>query len=99
MAWFQGAVESVSIGEVNISLSQSLRKLEIHAFSKNPKIHVQVCDLEVVMRESTKGSQKTKTKKSRTGKGRGKLTLLAKIARFISISVADLNVKVKKLTS
>lgn len=94
-AWFQGAVESVSIGEVNISLSQSLMKLEIHAFSKDPKIHAQVCDLEVVMRESTKGSQKNKTKKSRSGKSKGKLMLVAKIARFISVSVTDLNVKVK----
>ncbi|KAL9684811.1 hypothetical protein QQ045_022252 [Rhodiola kirilowii] len=92
----KGAVESVSIGEINISLSQSLKKLGIHAFSKDPKIQVQVCELEVAMRASTKGLQKTKTRKSRTGNGRGKLMLVAKIARFVSVSVTDLNVKTPK---
>uniref|UniRef100_A0A7N0UUA0 FMP27/BLTP2/Hobbit GFWDK motif-containing RBG unit domain-containing protein n=1 Tax=Kalanchoe fedtschenkoi TaxID=63787 RepID=A0A7N0UUA0_KALFE len=92
----KGSVESVSIGELNISLSQSLMKHGIRSFSKDPKIQVQVCDLEVVMRATTKGSQKTKTRKSRSGKGKGKLMLVGKIARVFSISVTDLKVKTPK---
>lgn len=55
-----------------------------------------ICDLEVVMRPSSKSSKKTKTHKSRSS-GRGKWKVVANTARFLSVSVTDMVVKVSLL--
>ncbi|CAL5349506.1 unnamed protein product [Camellia sinensis] len=47
-----GAVESVSVGEIRVSLRQSLVKLGVGFISKDLKLQVVICDLEVVMRPS-----------------------------------------------
>ncbi|KAF2299809.1 hypothetical protein GH714_003547 [Hevea brasiliensis] len=93
----KGAVESVSVGEIRLSVRQSLVKLGVGFFSRDPKLQVLICDLEIVMRSSSRGSQKTKAQKARTrNSGRGKWMVLANIARFLSVSVTDLVVKSPK---
>ncbi|XP_050212895.1 protein SABRE isoform X2 [Mercurialis annua] len=95
----KGAVESISVGEIRLSLRQSLVKLGAGFLSRDPKLQVLICELEVVMRPSSKGSQKTKTRRPRSrnsGSGRGKWMVLANIARFLSVSVTDLVVKTSR---
>ncbi|OMO57566.1 hypothetical protein COLO4_35270 [Corchorus olitorius] len=97
----KGAVESILVGEIKLSLRQSLVKLGFGILSKDPKLQVVICDLEIVLRPSTKSSQKAKSRKPRTsgkGKGRGKWMVVANIARFLSVSVTDLVLKTPKAT-
>jgi hypothetical protein len=83
----QGAVESVSVGEIKLSLRQSLVKLGVGFISRDPKLQVLICDLEVVMRPSNKSPGKKKTRKSRAS-GRGKWMIVGNIARHL-ISLCD----------
>lgn len=97
----QGAVESVSVGEIRLSLRQSLVKLGIGFISRDPKLQVLICDLEVVLRSSTKGAPKARSRKSRSSgtsgtSGRGKWMVVANMARFLSVSVTELVLKVIK---
>ena len=95
----QGPIESVSLGEIRVSLRQSLVKLGVGFLSRDPKLQVLICDLEVVTRTTksnkgpTKGTQKSKTRKTRSA-GRGKWMVIANVARFLSVSVTDLALKV-----
>uniref|UniRef100_A0A803LK69 FMP27/BLTP2/Hobbit GFWDK motif-containing RBG unit domain-containing protein n=1 Tax=Chenopodium quinoa TaxID=63459 RepID=A0A803LK69_CHEQI len=99
----KGPIESVSIGEIRLSLRQSLVKLGVGFLSRDPKLQVLICDLEVVTRTTksnkgtTKGTQKAKTRKPRSA-GRGKWMVIANIARFLSVSVTDLSLKTPKAT-
>ena len=93
---FQGAVESILVGEIKLSLRQSLVKLGAGIISKDPKLQVLICDLEIVLRPSSKSSQKAKSRKPRTS-GRGKWMVVANIARFLSVSIMDLVLKVTGL--
>lgn len=96
----KGAVESISIGEIRLSLRQSLVKLGVGIFSRDPKLQVLVCDLEVVMRASNKSTQKSRSRRSHgSGRGgRGKWMVVANMARFLSVSVTELVVKTPKAT-
>ncbi|KAJ0254517.1 Protein SABRE [Hirschfeldia incana] len=93
----KGAIESVSAGEIKLSLRQSLVKLGVGFLSRDPKVQVLICDLEVVMRSTTsiKNVSKAKSRKPRNS-GRGKWMVVANIARFLSVSVADMVVKTRK---
>ncbi|KAL5559945.1 hypothetical protein UlMin_036156 [Ulmus minor] len=91
----KGAIESVSVGEIKLSLRQSLVKLGVGFISRDPKLQVLICDLEIVMRPSTKSTSKAKTRKSRAS-GRGKWMVVANIARYLSVSVTDLVLKMPK---
>ncbi|KAF8100507.1 hypothetical protein N665_0222s0006 [Sinapis alba] len=93
----KGAIESVSAGEIKLSLRQSLVKLGVGFLSRDPKVQVLICDLEVVMRSSTstKNVHKAKSQKPRNS-GRGKWMVVANIARFLSVSVSDMVVKTRK---
>jgi hypothetical protein len=52
------------------------------------------------MRPSSRGTQKTKTQRPRPRtSGRGKWMVLANVARFLSVSVTDLAVKVSIFNS
>ncbi|XP_027353731.1 protein SABRE isoform X2 [Abrus precatorius] len=93
----KGAVESVSVGEIKLSLRQSLVKLGVGFISRDPKLQVLICDLEVVMRPSNKSPGKKKTRKSRAS-GRGKWMIVGNIARYLSICVTDLVLKTPKYT-
>ncbi|KAJ4830314.1 hypothetical protein Tsubulata_011289 [Turnera subulata] len=96
----KGSVESVSVGEIRLSVRQSLVKLGAGFLSRDPKLQVLICDLEVVLRPSNKSAKKVKTQKARPqNPGRGKFMVLANIARFLSVSVTDLVVKVLILVS
>ncbi|KAL3504883.1 hypothetical protein ACH5RR_034724 [Cinchona calisaya] len=97
----KGALESVSIGEISLSVRQSLVKIGVGIFSRDPKLQVLICDLEVVMRASNKSTYRKKTRKSRASgrvSGRGKWMVVANIARFLSVSVTELVVKTPKAT-
>ncbi|CAH8392543.1 unnamed protein product [Eruca vesicaria subsp. sativa] len=93
----KGAIESVSAGEIKLSLRQSLVKLGVGFLSRDPKLQLLICDLEVVMRppNSEKNVSKAKSQKPRNS-GRGKWMVVANIARFLSVSVADMVVKTRK---
>ncbi|CAJ1974051.1 unnamed protein product [Sphenostylis stenocarpa] len=93
----KGAVESVSVGEIKLSLRQSLVKLGVGFMSRDPKLQVLICDLEVVMRASDKTPGKKKTRKSRAS-GRGKWMIVGNIARYLSVRVTDLVLKTPKST-
>ncbi|XP_020218640.1 protein SABRE isoform X1 [Cajanus cajan] len=93
----KGAVESVSVGEIKLSLRQSLVKLGVGFISRDPKLQVLICDLEVVMRPSTKSPGKKKTRKSHAS-GRGKWMIVGNIARYLSVCVTDLVLKTPKCT-
>ncbi|RXH92588.1 hypothetical protein DVH24_033484 [Malus domestica] len=100
MTWLSkgGAVESVSVGEIKLSLRQSLVKL-FGFISKDPKLQVLICDLEFVMRPSSRSTAKAKPRKPRTTKansGRGKWMVVANIARYLSVSITDLVLKMPK---
>ncbi|XP_019083145.1 PREDICTED: protein SABRE-like isoform X1 [Camelina sativa] len=94
----KGAIESVSASEIKLSLRQSLVKLGVGFLSRDPKVQILISDLEVVMRSSTSTTnlQKAKSQKSRTS-GRGKWMVVANVARFLSLSVADMVVKTRKV--
>lgn len=94
----QGAIESVSVGEIRLSLRQSLVKL-FGFISKDPKLQVLICDLEVVMRPSGKSTRKIRSQKARSSgnSGRGKWMVVANMARFLSVSISDLVLKVTLL--
>lgn len=91
--YFQGAIESVSIGEVKLSLRKSLVKLGFSVISRDPKLQLLICDLEVFIRPSEKTLKTTTTQRPRSA-GRGKWMVVANMARFLSVSVTELVVKV-----
>ncbi|CAL5394798.1 unnamed protein product [Camellia sinensis] len=93
-----GAVESVSVGEIRVRLRQPLVKLGVGFISKDPKLQVLICDLEVVMRPSGKSTQKSRSRRSRSS-GRGKWMVVANMARFLSVSINELVVKCVVATS
>ncbi|XP_018439446.2 protein SABRE isoform X2 [Raphanus sativus] len=93
----KGAIESVSAGEIKVSLRQSLVKLGVGFLSRDPKLQVLICDLEVVMRSSTSTNNVPKPKRQKPrNSGWGKWMVVANIARFLSVSVADMVVKTRK---
>ncbi|KAJ8440081.1 hypothetical protein Cgig2_025280 [Carnegiea gigantea] len=98
----KGAVELVSIGEIKLRLRKSSVKLGA-GVSKNPKLELSICNLQIVLRVSkskkgtSKRTQKTKKNKPRSsgkGKGKGKWKLIANIARFFSLSLTKFVLKV-----
>ncbi|XP_057773183.1 protein SABRE-like [Salvia miltiorrhiza] len=93
----KGAVESISVGEIRLSLRQSLVKLGVGFMSRDPKLQVLICDLEIVIRSSKKIPQKARSRKSRSS-GRGKWMVLVNMARFLSVSISDLVLKTPKAT-
>lgn len=90
---FQGAVESVSIGEIKLSFRKSLVKLGFSFISKDPKLQLLICDIEVIMRSSEQRKRTSKHRKSRST-GKGKWLVITSMARFLSVTVTDLVVKV-----
>ncbi|WOL08896.1 protein SABRE isoform X1 [Canna indica] len=94
----KGSIESLSVGEIKLSFRKSLVKLGFGFISRDPKLQLLICDLEVVIRPSQQ--RKTVNKVGKVEKprsaGKGKWMLLTSIARFLSISVTDFVVKVPK---
>ncbi|KAK4354747.1 hypothetical protein RND71_026941 [Anisodus tanguticus] len=96
----KGAIESISIGEIRLSIRQSLVKRRAGLISRDPKLHLLICGLKVVMRASSKSSKKTSSKSKRSRKprklGRGEWMVIAYIARFLSVSMTETVVKTPK---
>ncbi|KAG6398690.1 hypothetical protein SASPL_140157 [Salvia splendens] len=88
----KGAVESISVGEIRLSLRQSLVKLGVGFIARDPKLQVLICDLEIVFRSSKKSPQKARSRKSRSS-GRGKWMVFVNMARFLSVYISDLVLK------
>ncbi|KAK1379101.1 Golgi-body localization protein domain [Heracleum sosnowskyi] len=98
----KGAIESVSIGEIRLSLRQSLAKLGVGFISRDPKLQVIICKLEVTLRTPQKGTQK-KTRPRKSGSsskksGKGKWMVIANVARLLSVSITELVLKTSKAT-
>ncbi|GMH14036.1 hypothetical protein Nepgr_015877 [Nepenthes gracilis] len=91
----KGAVDSVSVGEIRLSLRQSLVKLGVGFLSRDPKLQILICDLEIVMRPENEVKLKMRSRRSRKS-GKGKWMLIANVARFLSVSVTDLVLKTAK---
>ncbi|KAG9440183.1 hypothetical protein H6P81_020348 [Aristolochia fimbriata] len=97
----KGALESVSVGEIKISLRKSLVKLGFGFISRDPKLQLLISDLEIVIRQSEPRVRKDRPRrpaKPRSAGSKGKWTLLANTARFLSIHLIDLVIKVPKAT-
>ncbi|XP_027329889.1 protein SABRE-like [Abrus precatorius] len=93
----KGAIESVSIGEIKLSLRHSLVELGVGFSSWDPKLQVLICNLEVVTRPSSKSSEKKKTRKSSArASGKGKWRTITNIARYLSVRVTNLVLKTPK---
>ena len=65
--------------------------------SRDPKLQILICDLKVTMRPSVKGVPKSSKPRSSRPKGKGKLMVVANIARYLSVSITDLVLKVCKV--
>lgn len=92
---FQGAIESILIGEIKLSLRESLDK-GFNIFAGDQKLQLLISDLEVYLRTSSQSIKKNKINKPRSSRklGRGTWVLLSHIARLLSLSVTEVNVKV-----
>lgn len=95
----KGSVESLNIGEFKLSLRKTLVKLGAGFVSKDPKLQLLISDLEIVLRHSEKNIKRKKpsSPKSRSP-SRGKWMVLANMARYLSVSLVDLVVKMPKGT-
>ena len=72
-------------------------KLGSNVISREPKLQLLIFDFEIVTRPSEKKWKKARTQRPRStgrGKGKGKWMVVAKMARFLSVSVTELVVKV-----
>ena len=91
----QGAIDSIFVGEIKLSLRKSLVKLGFSFISRDPKLHLLISDLEIVARtpaKTDKGKHGSRQKSHLVS--RGKWMLMASVARFFSISITDLVVRV-----
>ncbi|XP_065044089.1 protein SABRE-like isoform X1 [Musa acuminata AAA Group] len=98
MKFQKGSVETLSVGEIKLSFRKSLVKLGFGFISRDPKLQLLICDLEVVLRplqQSKRGNKASKVEKPRSA-GKGKWMLLTSVARLLSISVTDFVIKVPK---
>ncbi|XP_038996632.1 protein SABRE-like [Hibiscus syriacus] len=98
----KGALESISVDEIKLSLCQSSVKLGTGRVSKSLKLQLLISKPEIVLRPPSKSSKKAKSRKSSSSKsssGKGKkLMAVGNIARFLSVSITDLALKAPKST-
>lgn len=85
---FQGGIESILIGEIKLTLRESL-------FSKDQKLQLLISDLEVYLCSPAKSTKKSKSRnRSSRPLGKGVWAFLYNIARFLSVYVTEINLKV-----
>lgn len=89
----KGSLESISIGEIKLSFRKSLVKLSFGVISKDPKVQLLINDLEIVTRSSSQSKKPSKSTRPRST-GKGKWLVTSSMARLLSVSVADLMIKV-----
>lgn len=93
----KGSVESLTIGEFKLSLRKTLVKLGAGFVSKDPKLQLLISDLEIVLRHSEKNNKRKKLSSPKShSASRGKWMVLANMARYLSVSLVDLTVKMPK---
>ncbi|CAM0875467.1 unnamed protein product [Alopecurus aequalis] len=88
----KGSLESVSVGEIKLSFRKSLVKLSFGVLSKDPKVQLLISDLEIITRSSSQSKKTSKSSKPRST-GKGKWLVTSSMARLLSVSVADLMIK------
>eukprot|EP01018_Ginkgo_biloba_P039836 Gb_21610 [translate_table: standard] len=93
----KGAVESLAIGEIKLSLRKSLVKLGCSVISRDPKLQLLLSDLEVVIRHPQRRMQKVVPHRNRSA-SRGKWMVLTNIVRYLSVSITELTLKIPKAT-
>ncbi|CAH9065797.1 unnamed protein product [Cuscuta epithymum] len=94
----KGTVESISIGEIRFSVRQLIVKLVTGFLSRDPKLKVLINDLEIVLRASRKRTQNKRPHSSQKTHKSGcrKWTVIANMARFLSVSITKLSLKTPK---
>lgn len=93
---FQGAVESISVGEIKLSPQKSLVEFGLSVISREPKLELLISEFEIILSssaQSTKKKKKSQTRRPHSG-GKGKWMVFANFARFLSVHVIEINVKV-----
>jgi len=99
----QGAVESLSVGEIKLSFRRYLVDHSTGFRSWDPKLQLIICNIEVVTRPPIKSTEvkKKKPKKSSSGssgkgkgKGKGKWKTISNIAKYLSLCVTNVVLKV-----
>ncbi|XP_012446853.1 protein SABRE [Gossypium raimondii] len=97
----KGALESLVVSEIKLTLCQPSVKLGNGIISKNLKLQLVISDPEIVLRPKSKSSSSKSSKKAKSSKprssGKGKkLMAVGNIARFLSVSITDLVLKTPK---
>ncbi|PKA48299.1 hypothetical protein AXF42_Ash020734 [Apostasia shenzhenica] len=92
----KGSIKYVSVGEVKLTFGRSLIKKRSCSIYSHMKLQLLICDIYIVTKTSGQSDRKQKSRGSKS-KGKGKLLrIMANIARFFSVSVTDIVVKVPK---
>ncbi|VFQ75190.1 unnamed protein product [Cuscuta campestris] len=95
----KGSVESISVGEIRLSLRHLLAKLGTGVLSRGPKLKVLIYDLEIVMKASRTATQNKRSRSSQKSRKPGcrKWMFLANMARFLSVSITKLSFRTPKV--
>ncbi len=102
---FQGAVDSICVGEIRLGLRRPLTQLGFTILNHGPILQLQISDLDIVLRQPAKSAKKKKPpprKSTSTSpakgkgkpKGQGKWRLITNIASLLSLSIVELRFKV-----
>ncbi|OAY77250.1 Protein SABRE [Ananas comosus] len=94
----KGAVESISVGEIKLSTQKSLVEFGLSVISREPKLELLISEFEIILSssaQSTKKKKKSQTRRPHSG-GKGKWMVFTNFARFLSVHVIEINVKVPK---
>lgn len=92
----KGSIDTLFIGEVKLTLGRSLIKMGSNSVYSPPKLQLLICDIEVKVKKSGPSDKKNKSQGSNSRR-KGKLLLtISNIARFFSVCIKDIVVKVPK---
>lgn len=102
---FQGAVESICIGEIRLGLRKPITQLGFTILTHGPILQLQISDLDVVLRQPVKSANKKKpaprkptsttaAKSKGKSKGQAKWSLITSMASLLSLSIVELRLKV-----
>jgi hypothetical protein len=99
---FQGAVESICIGEIRLGLRRPLAQLGFTVLTHGPILQLQISDLDIVLRQPVKSankkkpsSRKSNSSSSAKSKGKGKWRLITSMSSVLSLSIVELRLKVQ----
>lgn len=106
---FQGAVESICIGEIRLGLRRPITQLGVTILTHGPILQLQISDLDIVLRQPVKSANKKKPPSRRStssssakskgkNKGKAKWRLITSMASIFSLSVVELRLKVEHIS-